>query len=224
MEKRADTDGNTTVDLSYKFVYNGMNLSLTANSNGSTAEIFMSSPGADQFLANGTDWLLGDHQGTIRDRVSMATHADTHVQYNAFGEILGGAIGTSTATIGYTGQIWDANAGLYNFRNRWYDPKIGKFLSQDPSGFTAGDANLYRYVGNSPLSFTDPTGLEEKSNIKYQSAVGAGIAATAAVTGLEVGLTGAVGSLALTTGVVGAAALIGVGIYSLITGRRAPGV
>ena len=42
MEKRADIDGNGTIDVSHKFVYNGMNLSLTANANGSTAEVFMS--------------------------------------------------------------------------------------------------------------------------------------------------------------------------------------
>lgn len=34
-------------------------------------------------------------------------------------------------------------------------------FSQDPIGFEAGDANLYRYVGNQPTTKTDPTGLEE---------------------------------------------------------------
>lgn len=163
IEKRADTDGNSTVDVSQKLIYDGMNLSQTLDAAGNTLEVFMSSSGDNEFLANCSEWLLADHQGTIRDRVTIATHVDNHVQYNAFGEILGGATGTSTATIGYTGQIWDASAGLYNFRNRWYDPKVGRFLSQDPIGFEAGDANLYRYVGNSPLSFTDPTGLYGES-------------------------------------------------------------
>ena len=44
-------------------------------------------------------------------------------------------------------------------QNRWYDSTVGRWLSQDPSGFVAGDANLYRYVGNSPTSATDPSGL-----------------------------------------------------------------
>jgi uncharacterized protein RhaS with RHS repeats len=35
---------------------------------------------------------------------------------------------------------------------------VGKWLSQDPIGFTAGDSNLYRYVGNSPADGTDPLG------------------------------------------------------------------
>jgi len=37
---------------------------------------------------------------------------------------------------------------------------LGSF-SQDPIGFQAGDANLYRYVGNGPTTRTDPSGLEE---------------------------------------------------------------
>jgi hypothetical protein len=40
-----------------------------------------------------------------------------------------------------------------------YDPKVGRWLSQDPLGFTAGDANLYRYVGNGPTNGTDASGL-----------------------------------------------------------------
>jgi hypothetical protein len=40
-----------------------------------------------------------------------------------------------------------------------YDPTIGRWTSQDPIGFEAGDANLYRYVGNGPTDGTDPSGL-----------------------------------------------------------------
>jgi hypothetical protein len=41
-----------------------------------------------------------------------------------------------------------------------YDPNTGRFMTEDPSGFfLAGDPNLQRYVGNNPLSFTDPSGL-----------------------------------------------------------------
>ncbi|MFV0446150.1 MAG: RHS repeat-associated core domain-containing protein, partial [Planctomycetaceae bacterium] len=43
-------------------------------------------------------------------------------------------------------------------RARFYDPSTGRFLSQDPLSFAAGDTNLYRYVGNSPTNATDPTG------------------------------------------------------------------
>ncbi|NQT12929.1 MAG: hypothetical protein HQ582_09275, partial [Planctomycetes bacterium] len=41
----------------------------------------------------------------------------------------------------------------------WYDPDVGRFVSEDPISFAAGDANLYRYVGNSPVIYVDPSGL-----------------------------------------------------------------
>ncbi|MBI1831132.1 MAG: RHS repeat-associated core domain-containing protein [Planctomycetes bacterium] len=40
-----------------------------------------------------------------------------------------------------------------------FDPTIGRWISEDPIGFTAGDSNLYRYVRNNPLTHTDPSGL-----------------------------------------------------------------
>ena len=43
--------------------------------------------------------------------------------------------------------------------HRWYDAGVGRWLSQDPIGFAAGDANLYRYVGNGATNATDPSGL-----------------------------------------------------------------
>jgi hypothetical protein len=45
------------------------------------------------------------------------------------------------------------------FGERWYDPATGRWTSQDPIGFGGGDANLYRYVANSPTNGTDPSGL-----------------------------------------------------------------
>ncbi len=49
-------------------------------------------------------------------------------------------------------------AGYYEFRNRVYSPTLGRWLSNDPIGFSAGDLNLYRYVGNGPDNRLDPTG------------------------------------------------------------------
>jgi RHS repeat-associated protein len=53
----------------------------------------------------------------------------------------------------------DPATGLQNNLNRWYDPGAGRWLSEDPLGHPAGDANLYRYCGNSPSDRTDPTGM-----------------------------------------------------------------
>jgi RHS repeat-associated protein len=45
------------------------------------------------------------------------------------------------------------------YRARYYDPKIGRFISEDPIGFDGG-INFYAYVGNNPANWTDPSGLQ----------------------------------------------------------------
>jgi RHS repeat-associated protein len=62
------------------------------------------------------------------------------------------------APYAFTGREWEPESGLYYYRARYYDPKIGRFISEDPYRWLA-DANLYVYVRNNPVNRTDPTGL-----------------------------------------------------------------
>jgi hypothetical protein len=41
-----------------------------------------------------------------------------------------------------------------------FDPTLGRWIEEDAEGFSAGDMNLYRYVGDNPIDETDPSGLE----------------------------------------------------------------
>ncbi len=53
------------------------------------------------------------------------------------------------------------NFGFLNcYRARYYDPALGRFLSEDPAGFNSGDVNSYRYVSNNPVNYRDPSGLK----------------------------------------------------------------
>lgn len=61
----------------------------------------------------------------------------------------------------FTGQQWNSDIGLYDLRNRFYSPDIGRFLQPDPSGFNGDATNLYRYVGNNPSRGSDPSGLAD---------------------------------------------------------------
>lgn len=60
----------------------------------------------------------------------------------------------------FTGREWLPEIKLYDYRNRVYSAKLGRFLQTDPMRFNAGDINLYRYVLNNPVRFTDPNGLD----------------------------------------------------------------
>jgi RHS repeat-associated protein len=113
-------------------------------------------------LVPDTKWALSDHQGTIKDiadfNSSTGQTSIRHRAYDSFGNRKGSALPTDIV-FGYTGKYFDEATGMQNSWNRWYSPKMGRFISQDPIGFAAGDANLYRYVGNSPTLATDPSGL-----------------------------------------------------------------
>ncbi|RMG33643.1 MAG: hypothetical protein D6725_15380, partial [Planctomycetota bacterium] len=94
-----------------------------------------------------------------------------HLKYDSYGNItaIEDAAGNpttlhsplSTPHYAYTGRVWDADAQLYYYRARRYDPAAGRFISEDPVGFAAGDANISRYAGNSPTNATDASGLFE---------------------------------------------------------------
>ena len=61
----------------------------------------------------------------------------------------------------FTGRAIQWESGLYNYRNRFYHPGVGRFLQPDPIGFLGGDINLYTYVANNPANLIDPFGLCE---------------------------------------------------------------
>lgn len=60
----------------------------------------------------------------------------------------------------FTGREWLTDLGLYDYRNRMYQPDLGRFLQPDPKQFAAGDYNLYRYCHNDPVNRNDPFGLD----------------------------------------------------------------
>jgi len=60
--------------------------------------------------------------------------------------------------VGQHGVMTEPN-GFYYMRARYYDPEVGRFISEDPLGFDGGDVNLYVYVGNNPVLLIDPYGM-----------------------------------------------------------------
>ncbi len=61
----------------------------------------------------------------------------------------------------YTGREYDREINLYYLRARYYDANLGRFISRDPIGMK-DNVNLYGYVGNSSLNYTDRMGREKK--------------------------------------------------------------
>jgi RHS repeat-associated protein len=100
-----------------------------------------------------------DHLGSVRLLTDAAGAVANRYDYDAFGNWEDTSYETIANPFGFTARERDAESGLMFYRARYYDPKIGRFISEDPIGFEASDANLYRYVFNNPVTFIDPSGL-----------------------------------------------------------------
>ncbi|MBU2870413.1 RHS repeat-associated core domain-containing protein [Colwellia sp. E2M01] len=75
---------------------------------------------------------------------------------------LGGSVEGEKDDVGYTGHKFDTDLELSYMQARYYDPVIGRFLSNDPVGYIAENPvmsfNRYMYVNNNPYKYTDPDG------------------------------------------------------------------
>ncbi len=103
-------------------------------------------------------WHHTDHQGSViatsRPDGTTAGVA-TYSPHGEFGN--NQSVPPIGSPFGYTGRQYDEETGLYQYRARYYSPRLGQFLTQDPIG-TKDDPNLYLYVGADPVNATDPTG------------------------------------------------------------------
>ena len=59
----------------------------------------------------------------------------------------------------YCGYRYDPESNMYQVRNRYYHPTLGRWAQRDPGGYVDG-MNLYEYVRSSPVGYVDPDGSE----------------------------------------------------------------
>ncbi len=104
-------------------------------------------------------WYIADRLGSIRQQVQTDGTILNEINYDSFGNIVTETNPSAGDRFKYTGREYDDLTGLYYYRARWYDATTGKFLSEDPLGFAAGDYNITRYVNNNPINAIDITGL-----------------------------------------------------------------
>ncbi|HCA58759.1 MAG TPA: hypothetical protein DEP46_12345, partial [Blastocatellia bacterium] len=129
-----------------KFTHDG--LDVLVDDNAGTLTKYQNGPGIDNKLSlkTGSDvkYFLADHLGSTNGLADATGSLTAQSGYDAFGNATNAAFPTRYQ---FTGREYDQLTGLYHYRNRWYDPKLGRFISEDPIGFAGGDVNLYGYVG-----------------------------------------------------------------------------
>ncbi|MCP5101666.1 MAG: hypothetical protein GY943_39495, partial [Chloroflexi bacterium] len=141
-----ERDNSETVTATYTYGQ-GMDEPLTMARSGQTFYYHRDALGSITEVSNAS--------GTIVERYEYDVYGTATI-YDGSDAVL-----TATAIENpyqFAGRRYDLESGNYYYRARIYSPDLGRFLSEDPLGFDAGDYNLYRYVFNNPTNLTDPTG------------------------------------------------------------------
>jgi RHS repeat-associated protein len=102
---------------------------------------------------------LNGHLGTSLGAIDADGNAVEQVDVDAFGNP-DHTIGLKQAHL-YAGEYWDQDAQLLYLRARWYDPRIGRFISGDPFEGKQRDPrslNRYAYAHSDPIHGSDPSG------------------------------------------------------------------
>ena len=165
---RSVTSGGSTT--TGHFVYDGNQIVLVLDDTAAVENRYLWGPMVDQVLADEDAatgdvlWPLADHLGTVRDLASYDSQQDlttvaNHRVFDSFGNLTSETNPAVDHLFEFTGRYVDPVTGLQWNLNRWYDAAVGRWMSEDPIGFVGGDANLHRYVGNSPAMYRDPLGL-----------------------------------------------------------------
>jgi RHS repeat-associated protein len=115
----------------------------------------------DAVMTNGViTWLGRDQIGSVRLTTDANGAVVQRAHYKPFGERLE-TIASQMTSKGFIGQRNDDETGLVYLHARYYDPRLAKFITADPSDPTDPGVGLnrYAYAGNSPIINLDPSGL-----------------------------------------------------------------
>lgn len=123
-------------------------------------EILYRSAGSTQLF------YKSDPMGNVRFILNQSGTGVEKYKYDAFGSPTitdwSGNARTNSAygnRFMFSGREFLSTLGLYDMRNRVYDPVMGRFYQTDPIGFAGDSWNLYRFCGNNPLLGGDPMGF-----------------------------------------------------------------
>ncbi len=112
-----------------------------------------------------------DQVGTVRAITDQSGKVVFNADYFAFGTKFV-SNGDFDEPHGFTGKEYDSDTGLYYYNARWYDPDLGRFISEDPAA-DPNNPNLYSYCGNNGVSRIDPTGQYFWIVVAIAAAIGA---------------------------------------------------
>jgi len=130
---------------------------------GANTQYYLHGPRVDEIIADSRGYCYhADGLGSVANLTDASGAKVASYNYQAFGQTRS-QTGSIVNPWRYTGRQLDSESGLYFYRNRYYDAKVGRFTSRDPIGIKGG-INLYAYCSNNPVNYSDPWGLCEYEN------------------------------------------------------------
>ena len=157
----------TTREGTTRHVYdNNWQVIADIDGQGNVVASYVWGEGIDKLLAvtigGATYYALTDIQGTVWGYVDSQNNVVARWTYDAWGNVLSEYVAPSAAALArlryrFQGREWSAATGLVNFRMRWYDPIVGRWLSKDPIGLSGG-LNLYAFCGGDSINYMDALG------------------------------------------------------------------
>jgi RHS repeat-associated protein len=146
-----------------RYVYDGGDIIAVLNGANQVLATFAHGPGIDDPLAlrrsTGPAFYHQDGLGSIAATSDASGALAGAVSYDAFGRVLANTTPNAGAAYSFAGRELDTESSLFFNRARYYDPDLGRFLSEDPVPFVeGGDINAYAYARNNPVNMYDPTG------------------------------------------------------------------
>ena len=158
-----DRISKTVNGVTTSYLYDGANL-VQEQSGGSPSANILAGALDEVFTradAGGAWSPLFDGLGSTLALADSSGAVQTQYTYDPFGKTStsGSANGNASQ---YTGRENDGT-GLYYYRARYYSPSLQRFINEDSIGLM-GRINLYAYVGNDPISYSDPFGLKPNNS------------------------------------------------------------
>jgi len=160
-----EKDSSLTVISKRQYIYDGLDLIAELDKDGNPVASYTHGPGIDDPInvrlggETGDDFFYHkNHQGSITEITDINGNIAKMYKYDAFGRKYFESGPSLVDEFAYTARQLHDRTGLMYYRNRFYYPQLGRFMTQDPIGILGG-TNLYAYVGNSPVNFIDPLGL-----------------------------------------------------------------
>jgi RHS repeat-associated protein len=116
--------------------------------------------GPGYIVKNDTTYrVIRDHLGSVRIITNFQTgEIVQQIDYSAFGKITDMQNGNAFLDVAYAGGLYDDDTDFMRFGARDYNPHTGRWTNKDPILFNGRQSNLYVYVNNNPVNFTDPNG------------------------------------------------------------------